>query len=314
MWHSEWARPPGIMRRSAGSMRAIPALLGTAMKVGTFGGIPVYIHWSFWLLIAAYFFPAVMSGGLGAALYAVAFILAIFFCVVLHEFGHATAAAMYGIPTADITLLPIGGVARLRRMPDNPLHELVIALAGPAVNVVIAGALLVPWMFGVAVGRAAPGVGIGTDFIEQLIAANIFLVVFNLLPAFPMDGGRVLRGFLAMRMGQYRATQIAARVGRWMALGFAILSLVSGHLILLLIAAFIFFAGTAELLNVRMREIARQQQAAQAMWGTRPSWYQHVWPQQGSYYAWDDMAAPTQDPDVIDVDYEVLDNGPPRRL
>ncbi len=284
------------------------------MKVGTFGGIPVYIHWTFWLLIAAYFFPAVMTGGLGAALYAVAFILAIFLCVVLHEFGHATAAALYGIPTVDITLLPIGGVARLRRMPDNPLHELVIALAGPAVNVAIAGLLLLPWMFGAAVGRVAPGFGIGADFLEQIIAANIFLVVFNLLPAFPMDGGRVLRGFLAMRMGQYRATQIAARIGRWMALGFVVLALVSGHLVLLLIAAFIFFAGTAELLNVRMREIARQQHAAQATWSARPNWYQRVWPQQGSYYAWDDAAPPPDDPNVIDAEYEVVDDGFPPRL
>ncbi|GIW97108.1 MAG: hypothetical protein KatS3mg111_0441 [Pirellulaceae bacterium] len=283
------------------------------MRVGTFGGIPVYIHWSFWLLIAVYFFSAVTSSGLGAALYAVAFILAIFVCVVLHEFGHAAAAAMFGIPTADITLLPIGGVARLRRLPENPLHELVIAVAGPAVNVVIAGVLLIPWMLGAAVGRAAPGLGAGTDFLEQVIAANIVLVVFNLLPAFPMDGGRVLRAFLAMRMGQLRATQIAARVGRWMALIFFLMGLIYGHFILLLIAAFVFFAGTAELLNVRMREIARAQQAAAMR--RAPMWYYHVWPKQGSYYDWDSQYAdPTEDPDVIDVDYEVIDSGRPKRL
>ena len=146
------------------------------MKVGTFGGIGVYIHWSFWLLIGVYLVSATSSAGLAAGLYAVAFVMSIFVCVVLHEFGHAAAAARFGIPTADITLLPIGGIARLARMPEKPIQELIIALAGPAVNVVIAVVLLVPIMFGVSIGGSAPAVGAGLDFLTQLLFANVILV------------------------------------------------------------------------------------------------------------------------------------------
>ncbi|MCA9133824.1 MAG: hypothetical protein KDA45_11745, partial [Planctomycetales bacterium] len=162
-----------------------PIRLGKiCMKVGTFGGIGVYIHWTFWLLIAIYLISVTATSGLGAGLLAVAFVMCVFGCVVLHEFGHAGAAAAFGIPTADITLLPIGGVARLTRLPDKPYQELIVALAGPAVNVVIAGLLLPLVWFGVELGGSAPAVGAGMDFLTQLLAANIVLVVFNMLPAF----------------------------------------------------------------------------------------------------------------------------------
>lgn len=250
------------------------------MKIGSFRGIGVYIHWSFWMLILFYLVAASSSGGLAAGLTAVAFIFSVFACVVCHEFGHALAAARFGIPTKDITLLPIGGVARLERIPEKPVQELVIALAGPAVNVVIAAILVLPVMAGVLVGGSAPILGEGLDFLTQLLAANIILVVFNMLPAFPMDGGRVLRSLIALRTGHLRATEIAARIGRWMALAFAIYGLVSGAFMLILLAAFIFIAGTAELMGARVRAVAGQRP------GDSPQWQQRVWPQTAATFTW----------------------------
>lgn len=267
------------------------------MKIATIRGIDVYVHWTFWALIAIYLIPVLLQSGVAAALSAAIFILGVFACVVAHEFGHALAAAHYGIPTADITLLPIGGVARLKSMPEKPVQELVVALAGPAVNVVLGGILFLLIMLGVAAGGAAPGLGEGMqmDILAQLLAANIFLFAFNLLPAFPMDGGRVLRALLAMRTTHLRATEIAARVGRWMALLFVVTALLTGHWTLLLIAGFIFLAGTAELMNVRLRNMvgaAGPSGAASHDWtgatGTgsvRGQWYTQVWPTEGDFDA-----------------------------
>ena len=160
------------------------------MKIGTFGGISVYIHWSFWILIAVYLISTSANAGLSAGLSAVAFIMCIFGCVVLHEFGHAGAAAAFGIPTNDITLLPIGGVARLQRIPDKPHQELIIALAGPAVNVVIAGGLFLLLAMGLSLGGPAPLFG-EQDFYEkyqylyfaffQYSQASRFLIVLKFL-------------------------------------------------------------------------------------------------------------------------------------
>ncbi len=242
------------------------------MKIGTFKGIGVYIHWTFWLLMAVYLVMVSAQAGLAAGLVAVAFIMAIFACVLLHEFGHAAAAAAFGISTTDITLLPIGGVARLERMPKLPKQELLIALAGPAVNLAIAAVLLVPVGLGLQLGGSAAFMG-GSDVLNQLLFANMVLVVFNMLPAFPMDGGRVLRSLLAMRKGHLRATQIAARIGRWMALLFAVYGLWNGYPMLLLVAAFIFMAGTAELLAAKV-------QAANVSNAVEPfaNWSGRVWP------------------------------------
>ncbi|MCU0252682.1 MAG: site-2 protease family protein, partial [Vicinamibacterales bacterium] len=180
-------------------------------KIGEFAGIGVYMHATFLLLLG---WVALVhwqdSQSFGAVVSGLVFILALFLCVVAHEYGHALTARRYGIKTREITLLPIGGVARLERMPDDPRQEMWVALAGPAVNVVIAGALLA-WL--VVTGGLVPldqmAVGRGS-LLERLMIVNLFLAAFNMLPAFPMDGGRVLRAVLAQRMEYTRATQIGA--------------------------------------------------------------------------------------------------------
>ena len=266
------------------------------MKLGSYRGIGVYIHWSFWLLVAVYLVSATARDGLWAGLIAVAFVLSVFVCVLLHEFGHALSAAAFGIKTQDITLLPIGGVARLVRLPEKPYQELIVALAGPAVNVVIAGLLGIPLVLGVLVQHTAPRLAIGGDFITQLLVVNLLLVGFNLLPAFPMDGGRVLRSLLAMRWGNLRATEIAARVGRWMALFFAVYGIIYGPIELLLIAVFILFAGTAELMGVRFR--AMQQAGGAGSSGAfrgavfQGGQWQQLWPDtQPEYGAYESHSA-----------------------
>jgi Zn-dependent protease len=190
---------------------------------------------------------------MAAAFDGAAFFAAIFFCVLLHEFGHALMARRYGIGTRDIMLLPIGGVARLERMPDKPSQELWVALAGPAVNVAIAAALAAGlWVSG---GGSMPPLTLNTQggqFIERLLAVNVFLVVFNLLPAFPMDGGRVLRALLALRLTPVRATRIAATIGQGMAFVFGFMGLF-GNPLLLLIAVFVWFGAAGEASAAEMK-------------------------------------------------------------
>ncbi len=253
------------------------------MKVGTWGGIGVYIHWTFWLLVVFYLVSVSDERGLAAGLSEAGFILCVFGCIALHEFGHAGAAAAYGIRTLDITLLPIGGVARLQRMPDKPSQELWIALAGPAVNFVIA-AILFPVVILSDKSLSAPdGSAIELGFVTKVLAANLILAIFNLLPAFPMDGGRVVRSLLAMKLGNLRATEIAARGGRWMAFLFAVYGFWYSQYGLLLLALFVFIAGTAELFSVRARSLTGQSpdQNRTFVWQTGtwpPAQYGSNWP------------------------------------
>lgn len=238
-------------------------------KLGDAAGIGVYIHWSFWLLPIWVLLSA--QGGLGGALSSVLFIFAIFACVVLHELGHALMARHFNIGTRDITLYPIGGVASLERIPRRPSQELAIALAGPAVNVVIAATLFVLLL---VAGVGTQGLFFtftGGSFLVNLLLVNVALVVFNMLPAFPMDGGRVLRAFLAMRLPYLRATEIAVRVGQGVAVVLGLVGLFTGGTVLL-VALFVFLAAQAELSIARHNELVGASSIVDAVnWPRRPN-------------------------------------------
>jgi Zn-dependent protease len=238
-------------------------------KIANLAGIGVYLHWSFWVLPAWILLSA--GGGLTGALGSVLFVFAIFGCVVLHELGHALMARHYGIGTRDITLYPIGGVASLERIPRRPSQELAIALAGPAVNVVIAGTLFGALLVA-GVGTQGPTFSlVGGSFLLNLLAVNVALVVFNMLPAFPMDGGRVLRAFLAMRVPYLRATEIAVRVGQGVAIVLGLLGLWTGGT-LLFVALFVFLAAQAELAMARRQEMFGASSVVDAVtWQQLPS-------------------------------------------
>ena len=234
--------------------------MGGSWRIGRLFGIEVRIHWTFLLLVGWILFSRLGAGaGIGAALLTLGFVMAVFGCVLLHECGHALAARRYGIGTRDITLLPIGGLARLDRMPEEPGRELVVAIAGPLVNVAIAiglavGLLAARGMGGlIAMGEPDAANPLQGRFLESLLAVNILLVAFNLLPAFPMDGGRVLRAILATRLDHARATRIAASIGQFVAIGFAALGLLGGNPILLFIALFVFLGAAAEARHEDMR-------------------------------------------------------------
>jgi Zn-dependent protease/CBS domain-containing protein len=230
--------------------------------VGTFRGIGVYLHATFLLLVGWIFLAHLFQGrGLAAGLAGVAFIVLLFLCVVLHEFGHALTAQRFGIETRDITLYPIGGVARLERIPRDPHQELLIALAGPAVNVVIAAVLFL-FLAGQHLVSGPDSVRVvGGNLLSKLLWVNVSLVAFNLLPAFPMDGGRVLRAFLALRMEYGKATQTAANVGQGMALLFGLFGLLWNPF--LLFVAFFVFLGAGQEAGTVQAELAFQGVPAQ---------------------------------------------------
>lgn len=225
-----------------------------SIHLGRLAGIDVKMHWTFLLLIAWVGGAALVGdGSLANALANIALVLCVFACVVAHEYGHALTARRYGIPTQDITLLPIGGVARLQRIPEKPMQELAVAIAGPLVNVaiavVIAGILLLFSRSVLSAEFLNPAGGFGS-FLRSLLGINIALVLFNLLPAFPMDGGRMLRAVLALNMNRVRATDIAAGVGQFLAFGIGFLGLY-GNPFLILIALFVYFGARGEAQQVR---------------------------------------------------------------
>jgi Zn-dependent protease/CBS domain-containing protein len=228
-----------------------------SFPIGRLFGSEVRIHITFFLLLAWIGIAHYQQGGVAAAIDGVLFIIAIFACVVAHEFGHAITARRYGIKTPDITLLPIGGLARLERMPEKPSEEIIVALAGPAVNVVIAAALILFMNAKFDLTALERLDNPGLSFMVRLASVNIFLVLFNLIPAFPMDGGRVLRAILAIWYPRVQATNMAARIGQALAFGFGFLGLMGGNPLLIFIAIFVYLAATAEAQSVGLQDISR---------------------------------------------------------
>ncbi len=244
--------------------------MGSAFKIGRIRGIDVKVHWTFFLLLLFFGYLGFQeSQSVVGTLVTILLVLALFVCVLLHEFGHSIVAQRLGLEVPDITLLPIGGVARLKSLPEKPWDEVKIAVAGPLVNVVLA-----PIFFALAFL-----IGVDLSTIPSLITAqqstggalfylgtiNVALVVFNMIPAFPLDGGRVLRGLLATRLGAVRATDISAAIGQALAFGLFLLGLLGGQIILALIAVFIFFGASGETQMVRQREVTRGMSVADVM-------------------------------------------------
>jgi len=224
-------------------------------RVTMVAGIPIYLHSTFAVLVVFLLISGLSQGrGILGAISSVLFVLAIFATIVLHELGHALTARRFGIKTRDITLLPIGGLARLERMPDVPRQELWVALAGPAVNIVLAVICVLGY---IAVTGDPPELTLdpaATNVVGRFAAVNIALVFFNLVPAFPMDGGRALRALMAERIDYLRATTIAARIGQGLALVFGLLGLFSNPW-LVFIALFVWMGASSELSMVSMRGV-----------------------------------------------------------
>ncbi len=223
-------------------------------RIARVAGIDIYMHFTFLILLGwvAWSYYS-QHQRIDEALAGVAFILCLFTIVVLHELGHALTARHFGIATRDITLLPIGGVARLERMPEDPRQELLVALAGPAVNVVLAAIFFIILLFGQGLAPQSLVMRVGGPFLDQILWINVGLALFNLIPAFPMDGGRVLRALLHLRMDYVRATQIAAAIGQAAALAFGMWGLWAGNALLVFIALFVWLGAAGEASMVQMR-------------------------------------------------------------
>ncbi len=235
-----------------------------SIRLGSAFGTDVRVHLTFFFLLAWLGTAVWLQTGKAAAIDAIIFVCLLFACVVLHEFGHVLMARRYGIGTRDITLWPIGGIASLERMPEKPSEEIAVALAGPAVNIALAVILIV--VFGAPFDLTDVRI-YGEDrgsLLGRLATVNVILAVFNLIPAFPMDGGRVLRAALGHAMSYVRATRIAARVGQTFAIFLAFLGLL-GNPFLVLIGIFVYLAASGEALSVSMRDTARGHRVRDAM-------------------------------------------------
>lgn len=226
-----------------------------SFKFARVAGIDLKIHITFILFLVYIAFAYFSIGGPAAARHVVLFNLLLFGCILLHELGHALTAKKFGIGTTDIILLPIGGVARLERIPNDPKEELLIAIAGPLVNVVIAILLIFFLDHRSAMSNFQGLITPRVALLSKLATVNILLVLFNLIPAFPMDGGRILRSILAMRMNYLRATEIAAFIGQALAILFGIIGFLSHTYFLVFIAFFVFMGAQQEAAMARARVI-----------------------------------------------------------
>jgi Zn-dependent protease len=226
---------------------------GWSWPLGRLFGIGVRVHATFVVLLVWVALSHIMHGhDVSTAIAGVGYVVAVFGIVVLHELGHALTARTFGIATRDITLLPIGGVARLERMPTQPSQEFLVAIAGPAVNVALAALLFVALAAMGAMSDVTQWTLVGGPFLAKLMWTNVGLAVFNLIPAFPMDGGRVLRALLAMRMDHLRATDIAASLGQAVALAFGLVGLFSNPF-LVFIALFVWVGAHEEARTAHVR-------------------------------------------------------------
>ena len=235
-----------------------------SINIGTVAGTVIRLHVTFLLFLGWIFLANWYSGGSQAAWTSLGFMVLLFACVLAHEFGHIFMARRFGVTTPTVTLLPIGGVAQLERIPEKPSEEFLVAIAGPLVNVVIAAALVI--LFGASLDpRHLAGMdNAAVNTLDRLAVVNVFLVVFNLIPAFPMDGGRVLRALLATRLGYTRATEIAASIGQVVAFGLGFLGLF-GNPLLIFIAIFVYLAASSEAQLVAIRAMSRDVPVASAM-------------------------------------------------
>ena len=233
--------------------------------IGRFAGTEVKIHVTFLLLLAWIAYTAYQDAGTAAAVSDTLFFVCFFFCILLHEFGHIRMARRFGVRTPDVILLPIGGVARLERIPEEPRQELLIALAGPAVTLAIILALAAVVLgSGQAMVLRDPLAG-EVPFAARLLVSNLLVLVFNLIPAFPLDGGRVLRALLARKLGLVRATRIAGMVGQLFAVGLGLVGVMLHAPLTMLVAFFIFLGAGTEASAVAARVAGRGLQVSQMM-------------------------------------------------
>ncbi len=241
------------------------------LYLGRISGIKIFVHWTFLLLIGWVVYSDVRSGlDVESILWSLGFVFTIFGCVTLHELGHSLMAQRYHIRTRDITLLPIGGVASLESMPEKPKEELAVALAGPAVNVIIA-IILFPFIYMNQSPEVFEGLGgiSHTNFLASLLSVNISLVVFNMIPAFPMDGGRVLRALLGFKLNHAKATTIAARIGQAIAIIFVVVGFY-GNSFLIFIGLFIFMGAQSELKYAQGSAVLNETSIGEIMLSTFP--------------------------------------------
>jgi Zn-dependent protease/CBS domain-containing protein len=235
-----------------------------SLNIGRVAGTVVRIHLTFLLFLAWIFAGSYAQGGAATAWDSLVFMFLLFLCVLLHEFGHIFTARAFGVPTPYVTLLPIGGVAQLERIPEEPGQEFLIAIAGPLVNVVITTLLVVVGGANLHAAAVASVDNMHIPLLDRLAAVNLFLALFNMIPAFPMDGGRVLRALLATRLGYVRATEVAAVIGQFVAFALGFIGLLSNP-ILIFIAIFVYLAATSEAHMVALRAASRGVPVSHAM-------------------------------------------------
>ena len=278
---------PEEKHTTSGSHRIIYRLMRGSLKIFTWFKIPVYIHWSFSLIILYFVWLGFQEqGGPSGVLEALILLFSLFACVLLHEFGHSLMARRFNIDTQDIILTPIGGIARLERMPENPRQELLVAIAGPMVNVIIAAIIFLvgitvlqyhntgSWYFenalsfwsslgagdyemGEMLDNVAPTLPIVIKLLPELLILNVMMVVFNMIPAFPMDGGRVLRALIAMRVSRLKATLVAARIGQVISILFVITGIYFNAFTMALIGFFVFTTARTEYNMVRLEDVLK---------------------------------------------------------